>query len=119
MIFRPAPAVTSRKRKASASPSSTARCSWKTASTSAAIPASFCAGRPEEIEMEVGVLLVDTPRAMPAREQLDLALRQLEWGQEAGVRVFMLAQHWGYGPVTILQPVPFAARLSANLAPQS
>lgn len=69
--------------------------------------------------MEVGVLLVDTPRAMPAREQLDLALRQLEWGQEAGVTLFMLAQHWGYGPVTILQPVPFAARLAANLQPQT
>ena len=69
--------------------------------------------------MEVGVLLVDTPRDMPAREQLDLARRQLEWGQEAGVTCFMLAQHWGYGPVTILQPVPFAARLSADLGPQA
>ena len=69
--------------------------------------------------MEVGVLLVDTPRAMPAREQLDLAQRQLEWGQEAGARCFMLAQHWGYGPVTILQPLPLAARLSADLGPQS
>ncbi len=69
--------------------------------------------------MEVGVLLVDTPRDMPAREQLDLAQRQLEWGQAAGVTCFMLAQHWGYGPVTILQPVPFAARLSADLAPTS
>jgi alkanesulfonate monooxygenase SsuD/methylene tetrahydromethanopterin reductase-like flavin-dependent oxidoreductase (luciferase family) len=69
--------------------------------------------------MDVGVLLVDTPRDMPAGEQLELARRQLEWGQEAGLRLFMLAQHWGYGPVTILQPVPFAARLSAELAPQS
>jgi alkanesulfonate monooxygenase SsuD/methylene tetrahydromethanopterin reductase-like flavin-dependent oxidoreductase (luciferase family) len=69
--------------------------------------------------MEVGVLLVDTPRAMSARDQLDLALRQLEWGQAAGVRCFMLAQHWGYGPVTILQPVPLAARLCAELEPQS
>lgn len=69
--------------------------------------------------METGVLLVDTPRSMPAREQLDLAQRQLEWGQEAGVTCFMLAQHWGYGPVTILQPVPFAARLAADLGPKS
>jgi len=69
--------------------------------------------------MQVGVLLVDTPRDMPAREQLDLAQRQLEWGQEAGVTLFMLAQHWGYGPVTILQPIPFAARLAGDLAPQS
>ncbi|MSP98677.1 MAG: LLM class flavin-dependent oxidoreductase [Betaproteobacteria bacterium] len=65
--------------------------------------------------MEIGLLLVDTPRSMPANEQLDLALRQLEWGQKAGMRCFMLTQHWGYGPVTILQPIPLAARLSAEL----
>ena len=69
--------------------------------------------------MEIGALFADLPRAMPGHEQLDLMLRQVEWGQTAGLTSFMLAQHWVYGDITHLQPVPLAARLAAELAPKS
>jgi len=69
--------------------------------------------------MEIGALFADVSRAIPPRDQLDLLLRQLEWGQEAGLTHFMLAQHWVYGDITHLQPVPLAARLAAALAPDS
>jgi alkanesulfonate monooxygenase SsuD/methylene tetrahydromethanopterin reductase-like flavin-dependent oxidoreductase (luciferase family) len=69
--------------------------------------------------MEIGALFADLPRAMPGPEQLDLMVRQMEWGQAAGLTSFMLAQHWVYGDITHLQPVPLAARLAAELAPAS
>lgn len=69
--------------------------------------------------MELGVLLADLPRSMPGRQMLDLTLRQLEWGQAAGVTCFMLAQHWVYGDITHLQPVPLAGRLAAELEPNT
>jgi len=69
--------------------------------------------------MEIGALFADLPRSMPGQDQLDLMLRQVEWGQEAGLTSFMLAQHWVYGDITHLQPIPLAARLAAGLAPKS
>jgi alkanesulfonate monooxygenase SsuD/methylene tetrahydromethanopterin reductase-like flavin-dependent oxidoreductase (luciferase family) len=69
--------------------------------------------------MKVGVLLADMVQSMSARDQLDLSLRQVNWGQAVGMTYFMLAQHWMYDRITCLQPVPLAARLAAELEPHS
>lgn len=65
--------------------------------------------------MNVGVLLAEGRQSDGAAVQLDLMLRQVEWGQAAGMTHFMLTQHWMYGGITCLQPMPLAGRLGAEL----
>jgi alkanesulfonate monooxygenase SsuD/methylene tetrahydromethanopterin reductase-like flavin-dependent oxidoreductase (luciferase family) len=65
--------------------------------------------------VDFGVLLGDVPGAMDPREQLDALLRQVAAAQTAGFRLIAIGQHFLYGDVRWLQPIPTLARLSAEL----
>ena len=65
--------------------------------------------------MQFGLLLGDVPREMDARIQLDALLRQTHAAQEAGFTLLTIGQHFLYGDVRWLQPIPTIARLAAEV----
>jgi alkanesulfonate monooxygenase SsuD/methylene tetrahydromethanopterin reductase-like flavin-dependent oxidoreductase (luciferase family) len=68
--------------------------------------------------MEFGVLLGDVPASVGPREHLDLLLRQADAAQRAGFTLLTLGQHFLYGDIRWLQPIPALARLAGEVGPQ-
>lgn len=65
--------------------------------------------------MEFGVLLGDVPASLDPSAHLDQLLRQVEAAQRNGFTLITIGQHFLYGDVRWLQPIPTLARLSAEL----
>ncbi len=65
--------------------------------------------------MEIGVLIGDVHSSTDPRVQMDELLRQVEAAQRNGLTYITLAQHYLYGDLRCLQPIPTLARLSAEL----
>jgi alkanesulfonate monooxygenase SsuD/methylene tetrahydromethanopterin reductase-like flavin-dependent oxidoreductase (luciferase family) len=65
--------------------------------------------------VKVGILIGDVPSAMDPREHLDALLRQVDAAQRAGIKLISIGQHFLYGDLRWLQPVPTLARLAAEL----
>lgn len=65
--------------------------------------------------MKFGMLISDVPREVDPLDQLDGLLRQVEAGQRNGLSHFMIGQHFLYGDLRWLQPVPLLARLAAEI----
>jgi alkanesulfonate monooxygenase SsuD/methylene tetrahydromethanopterin reductase-like flavin-dependent oxidoreductase (luciferase family) len=65
--------------------------------------------------MDLGVILGDVAGTVPPREHLDALLRQVEAAQRAGLRYVTIGQHFVYGDLRWLQPIPTLARIAAEL----
>ena len=68
--------------------------------------------------MELGILISDVPRSWGAKKQFDSLLRQVEAAQRNGFTYITIGQHFLYGDLTWLQPVPVLARLAAEVDPK-
>ena len=68
--------------------------------------------------MEFGILLADVPRNIPAKQQFADILRIADAAQRNGFTYIAIGQHFLYGDLRWLQPVPLLARLSAELDPE-
>jgi alkanesulfonate monooxygenase SsuD/methylene tetrahydromethanopterin reductase-like flavin-dependent oxidoreductase (luciferase family) len=67
--------------------------------------------------MEIGVILGDVRGGLSPRDHLDGLLRQVEAAQRNGITYVTIGQHYLYGDLRWLQPVPTLARLAAELDP--
>jgi alkanesulfonate monooxygenase SsuD/methylene tetrahydromethanopterin reductase-like flavin-dependent oxidoreductase (luciferase family) len=67
--------------------------------------------------MEIGVILGDMRGSVSPRDHLDALLRQVEAAQRNGITYVTIGQHYLYGDLRWLQPVPTLARLAAELDP--
>ena len=65
--------------------------------------------------MRFGMIISDVPRDVDPIEQFDGILRQVEAGQRNGLSHFVIGQHFLYGELRWLQPVPLLARLAAEI----
>ena len=65
--------------------------------------------------MQFGMIISDVPRDVDPIEQFDGILRQIEAGQRNGLSHFVIGQHFLYGDLRWLQPVPLLARLAAEI----
>jgi alkanesulfonate monooxygenase SsuD/methylene tetrahydromethanopterin reductase-like flavin-dependent oxidoreductase (luciferase family) len=65
--------------------------------------------------VQFGVLLGDVPTSVDPREHLDGLLRQVAVAQQAGFTLLTIGQHFLYGDVRWLQPIPTIARLAAEV----
>lgn len=65
--------------------------------------------------MKFGMIISDVPREVEPLEQFDGILRQIEAGQRNGLSHFVIGQHFLYGELRWLQPVPLLARLAAEI----
>lgn len=65
--------------------------------------------------MRFGMIISDVPREVDPSEQFDGILRQIEAGQRNGLSHFVIGQHFLYGDLRWLQPVPLLARLAAEI----
>ncbi|MGK0477941.1 MAG: alkanesulfonate monooxygenase SsuD [Ilumatobacter sp.] len=65
--------------------------------------------------MKFGMIISDVPREVDPVEQFDGILRQVEAGQRNGLTHFVIGQHFLYGDLRWLQPVPLLARLAAEI----
>lgn len=63
------------------------------------------------------MLISDVPAATPPAEQFRDLLRIVEAGQRNGLTYFAIGQHFLYGDLRWLQPVPLLARLAAEVDP--
>ncbi|HEX2849363.1 MAG TPA: LLM class flavin-dependent oxidoreductase [Acidimicrobiales bacterium] len=63
------------------------------------------------------MLLADVPRAIPPRQHLGELLQQVEAAQRNGFTLLALGQHFLYGDIRWLQPVPTLARLAGEVGP--
>jgi alkanesulfonate monooxygenase SsuD/methylene tetrahydromethanopterin reductase-like flavin-dependent oxidoreductase (luciferase family) len=67
--------------------------------------------------MRVGVILGDVRGSLSPREHLDGLLRQVDAAQRNGISYVTMGQHYLYGDLRWLQPIPTLARLAAELDP--
>jgi alkanesulfonate monooxygenase SsuD/methylene tetrahydromethanopterin reductase-like flavin-dependent oxidoreductase (luciferase family) len=67
------------------------------------------------VRMEIGVILGDVRSSLPPREHLDNLLRQVEAAQRNGITYVTIGQHYLYGDLRWLQPIPTLARIAAEL----
>jgi alkanesulfonate monooxygenase SsuD/methylene tetrahydromethanopterin reductase-like flavin-dependent oxidoreductase (luciferase family) len=65
--------------------------------------------------MKFGMIISDVPRDVDPTDQFDGILRQIEAGQRNGLSHFVVGQHFLYGDLRWLQPVPLLARLAAEV----
>jgi alkanesulfonate monooxygenase SsuD/methylene tetrahydromethanopterin reductase-like flavin-dependent oxidoreductase (luciferase family) len=65
--------------------------------------------------MDVGILISDVPRDWGAEKQMDALLRQVEAAQRNGFTYICIGQHFLYGDLTWLQPIPVLARLAGEV----
>ncbi|QIG44637.1 LLM class flavin-dependent oxidoreductase [Nocardioides anomalus] len=65
--------------------------------------------------MRMGVILGDVSSSVSPREHLDGLLRQVEAAQRNGLSHITMGQHFLYGDLRWLQPVPTLARIAAEL----
>lgn len=64
-----------------------------------------------------GLLMTDIPRSVSPQQQFSDILRVVDAAQEAGMRYISFGQHFLYGDLSYLQPVPLLARLAAHVGP--
>ena len=62
----------------------------------------------------VGMLLSDVPSSVPPAQQFDDVRRIVAAAQQAGMSYIAIGQHFLYGDLRWLQPVPLLARLAAE-----
>jgi alkanesulfonate monooxygenase SsuD/methylene tetrahydromethanopterin reductase-like flavin-dependent oxidoreductase (luciferase family) len=62
-----------------------------------------------------GLILGDVPASVGPREHFDQLLRQVHGAADAGFSLLAIGQHFLYGDVRCLQPVPTLARLAAEV----
>jgi alkanesulfonate monooxygenase SsuD/methylene tetrahydromethanopterin reductase-like flavin-dependent oxidoreductase (luciferase family) len=67
--------------------------------------------------VQVGLLLSDVPTSVSPSEQFRDVLRIVEAAQENGFTYICIGQHFLYGDLRWLQPVPLLARLAAEVEP--
>lgn len=65
----------------------------------------------------VGILLSDVPASTSGKDQLYDIMRIVAAAEENGFDHILIGQHFLYGDLRWLQPVPLLARLSAHVAP--
>ncbi len=65
--------------------------------------------------MEIGVILGDVRGSVSPRDHLDQLLRQVEAAQRNGLTYITMGQHYLYGDLRWLQPIPTLARIAAEL----
>lgn len=65
--------------------------------------------------VEVGLLLSDIPKSVTPRRQFHDVLRIVESAQRNGFTYLCVGQHFLYGDLRWLQPVPLLARLAAEV----
>jgi alkanesulfonate monooxygenase SsuD/methylene tetrahydromethanopterin reductase-like flavin-dependent oxidoreductase (luciferase family) len=65
--------------------------------------------------VRVGIHLSDVPSSIPPQQQFSDILRLVEAGQRNGFSYFCLGQHFLYGELRWLQPIPLLARLAAEV----
>lgn len=65
--------------------------------------------------MRFGLILGDVPTSVGPREHFDQLLRQVHAASAAGFSLLAMGQHYLYGDVRCLQPVPTLARLAAEV----
>jgi len=66
---------------------------------------------------EVGLLLSDVPSHVPAQRQFSDVVRIAHAAEENGFTYIVIGQHFMYGDLRWLQPVPLLARLAAEVGP--
>jgi len=67
--------------------------------------------------VQVGLLLSDVPASIPPQQQFRDIVRIAHEAQDAGFTYIVIGQHFLYGDLRWLQPVPLLARLSAEVNP--
>jgi alkanesulfonate monooxygenase SsuD/methylene tetrahydromethanopterin reductase-like flavin-dependent oxidoreductase (luciferase family) len=67
--------------------------------------------------VQVGLLMTDIPRTVSPQQQFSDTLRVVEAAQQAGFTYISFGQHFLYGDLSYLQPVPLLARLAAHVDP--
>lgn len=67
----------------------------------------------------VGMLLSDVPTSVPAAQQFSDLQRTVEVAQQNGLSYIAVGQHFAYGDLRWLQPVPLLARLAADCDPST
>src|SRR5437016_63435 len=67
--------------------------------------------------VQVGLLLSDVPASVPPAQQFRDVVRIAEAAQRNGFTYIAIGQHFLYGDLRWLQPVPLLARLSAHVNP--
>jgi alkanesulfonate monooxygenase SsuD/methylene tetrahydromethanopterin reductase-like flavin-dependent oxidoreductase (luciferase family) len=67
--------------------------------------------------VQVGLLLSDVPRTVSPAQQFSDVLRIVEAAQKGGFTYIAIGQHFLYGDLRWLQPVPLLARLAAEVDP--
>jgi alkanesulfonate monooxygenase SsuD/methylene tetrahydromethanopterin reductase-like flavin-dependent oxidoreductase (luciferase family) len=67
--------------------------------------------------VQVGLLMTDIPKTVSPRQQFEDTLRVVDAAQEAGFTHITFGQHFLYGDLSCLQPVPLLARLAAHVDP--
>ena len=65
----------------------------------------------------MGLLLSDVPTSVTPAQQFKDVLRIVEAAEENGFSYICIGQHFLYGDLRWLQPVPLLARISAHVAP--
>lgn len=69
--------------------------------------------------VQVGLLLSDVPKSVTPAQQFRDVLRIVEKAQENGFTYIAIGQHFLYGELRWLQPVPLLARLAAECDPNT
>ncbi|MBK1787343.1 LLM class flavin-dependent oxidoreductase [Prauserella cavernicola] len=69
--------------------------------------------------VQVGLLLSDSPRSVPPEQQFQDVLRIVGEAEQAGFSHIAIGQHFLYGDLRWLQPVPLLARLAAHVGPDT
>jgi alkanesulfonate monooxygenase SsuD/methylene tetrahydromethanopterin reductase-like flavin-dependent oxidoreductase (luciferase family) len=67
--------------------------------------------------VDVGLLLSDVPTSVPPSQQFRDVRRIVEAAQASGLSYIAIGQHFLYGDLRWLQPVPLLARLAADVEP--
>ncbi|MGE3619829.1 MAG: LLM class flavin-dependent oxidoreductase [Acidimicrobiia bacterium] len=67
--------------------------------------------------MKLGIQFPDRPSSVPPAQHFDDVRRLLAHAQELGFTYFTMGQHFVYGDLRWLQPVPLIARLAADTGP--
>ncbi len=67
----------------------------------------------------VGMLLSDVPSSVSPKQQFDDVRRIVEAAQRNGLTYIAIGQHFLYGELRWLQPVPLLARLAADCEPDT
>ncbi|MGH3421187.1 MAG: hypothetical protein ACRDOD_16565, partial [Streptosporangiaceae bacterium] len=65
--------------------------------------------------VQVGLLLSDVPTSVPPSQQFRDVLRIVEAAQANDFTYIAIGQHFLYGDLRWLQPVPLLARLAAEV----